>query len=171
MKVNNSKQLGFSLLEMIVVVAIFVIILSSVVGLTSDKTVREDLSAQAQAVVDQISRAHNYAVNGYYGDNWGIKILDDNTDCYSDGSSGDCLVIFKGKEYDTRISSYDEKLLLNTSVYIDSDQVNEFYFKRLSGWLATTTGALAEQALILQTNLGSQKIVTTTPTGLVYYGD
>ncbi|MCB9802546.1 type II secretion system protein [Candidatus Nomurabacteria bacterium] len=166
---KNNK--GFSLLEMILVVAIFVIILSSVVGLLGDKTVREDLSAKAQEVVNIISRAHDYAVNSYYGDNWGVKILDASTDCYTDGSSGDCLIIFKGKSYDSRSSDYDEKVLLDTSVFIDSDQTNEFYFQRISGWLSTTTGALAEQAIILQTNLGSQKIVTTTPTGLVYYGD
>ncbi len=163
------NKYGFSFLEVMIVVAIFVIILSSVATLTSDKTVREDLDAQAQAVVDILNRAHNYAMTAYYGDHWGVKVLNNNSDC--DETSSDCVIIFKGRNYDSRNNIYDEKLLLNTSVFIDEDQNNEFYFEKISGWLSTSTGHLVEQALILQTSLGTQKIVTSTPTGLVYYGD
>lgn len=163
------NKFGFSLLEVMIVVAIFVIILSSVATLTSDKTVREDLTAQSQAVVDIFSRAHNYAMTAYYGDHWGVKILNNHADC--DEANSDCVIIFKGKTYDHRNAVYDEKLVLNTSVFIDEEQNNEFYFEKISGWLSTSTGHLVEQALVLQTTLGTQKIVTSTPTGLVYYGD
>ena len=163
------NKYGFSFLEVMIVVAIFVIILSSVATLTGDKTVREDLDAQAQAVVDILNRAHNYAMTAYYGDHWGVKIFDNSSDC--DEISSDCVIIFKGRNYESRNNIYDEKLLLNTSVFIDEDQNNEFYFEKISGWLSTSTGHLVEQALVLQTTLGTQKIVTSTPTGLVYYGD
>lgn len=163
------NKYGFSFLEVMIVVAIFVIILSSVATLTGDKTVREDLDAQAQAIVDILNRAHNYAMTAYYGDHWGVKVLNNHSDC--DEVSSDCVIIFKGRNYDSRNTIYDEKLLLNTSVFIDANQVNEFYFEKISGWLSTSTGHLVEQALVLQTTLGTQKIVTSTPTGLVYYGD
>lgn len=162
------NKFGFSLLEVMIVVAIFVIILSSVATLTSDKTVREDLTAQSQAVVDIFSRAHNYAMTAYYGDHWGVKILNNHADC--DEANSDCVIIFKGKTYDHRNAVYDEKLVLNTSVFIDEEQANEFYFEKISGWLATTTGALVPQTLFLQTNLGTTQSILVSQTGLIYAG-
>jgi prepilin-type N-terminal cleavage/methylation domain-containing protein len=160
---------GFSLLEVMVVIAIFIILFSSVATLTSDKTIREDLDAQAQATVDILSRAHSYAVTSYYGDHWGIKLLNNSADC--DVTEIDCIILFKGTSYDTRNDEYDQKLLFNTGVYFDEQVNNEFYFQKSSGWLFDDGSPLAEKALILQTNLGSQKIVTSTPAGLIYYGD
>lgn len=160
---------GFSLLEVMVVIAIFIILFSSVATLTSDKTIREDLDAQAQATVDILSRAHSYAITSYYGDHWGIKFLNNSADC--DVTEIDCIILFKGTIYATRNDSYDQKLLFNTGVYFDAQENDEFYFEKVSGWLSTSTGELLSQTLILQTNLGSQKIVTSTATGLIYYGD
>ena len=160
---------GFSLLEVMVVIAIFIILFSSVATLTSDKTIREDLDAQAQATVDILSRAHGYAVASYYGDHWSIKLLNNSADC--DVTEIDCIILFKGTDYNKRNEAYDQKLLFNTGVYFDAPVNDEFYFQKSSGWLFDDGSPLAEQALILQTNLGSQKIVTTTPTGLIYYGD
>lgn len=78
------------------VAVIFIVILSSVVALSGDKTPREDLQAQSQAAVDIISRAHNYAVTGYWGDNWGVKVLNASADCVDSGT-GDCIIIYRGR--------------------------------------------------------------------------
>ena len=168
---NLVNQKGFSLIEIIVVMVIFVIILSSVVSLAGDETVQEDLSAKTASIVDFLNRARNYAVTGYYGDHWGIRILDNSTDCYSTGASGDCMILFKGKIYNDRNSDYDEKLLFDTGVYLDSDQDNQFYFEKVSGWLSTTTGALTGHSIKLSSNIGSEESVVVTPVGLVYSGN
>ncbi len=168
-KQNKLKSsAGFTLVEILVVVTIFVVLISSSSALVSDNTVREDLDANAKQAIDFLNRAHNYAVNAYYGDDWGVKTLNDNTDCYSGSKVGDCLILYKGKTYATRNNTYDEILLFDSSVYLDANQVNEFYFERISGWLSTTTGELTEQALVLTSNIGTQTIVSTTPVGLVY---
>ncbi len=168
----NKKKLkfnsGFTLVEILVVVTIFIVLISSSSALVSDNTVREDLDANAKQAIDFLNRAHNYASNAYYGDDWGVKTLNDNTDCYNGAQAGDCLILYKGKTYATRNNAYDEILLFDSSVYIDANQVNEFYFERISGWLSTTTGELAEQALVLTSNIGTQTTVSTTPVGLIY---
>jgi len=94
--------------------------------------------------------------------------LNDNTDCYSGTQAGDCLILYKGQAYPSRNSAYDEILLFDGGVYLDSTQVNEFYFERISGWLSTTTGELTEQALVLTSNIGTQTTVSTTPVALIY---
>lgn len=164
----RSRQAGFTLIEVLVVVAIFVILISSTSVLVSDNTVREDLEANSKQVIDFLNRAHNYAVNAYYGDDWGVKTLNDDTDCYDGSKIGDCLILYKGKTYDARNNAYDEILLFDDAVYIDANQTNEFYFERISGWLSTTTGELTEQTLVLTSNIGTQNTVNTTPVGLVY---
>lgn len=155
-------------MEVLVVVTIFVVLISSSSALVSDNTVREDLSANSKQAIDFLNRAHNYAVNAYYGDDWGVKTLNDHTDCYSGTQAGDCLILYKGQTYASRNSAYDEILLFDAGVYLDATQVNEFYFERISGWLSTTTGELSEQALVLTSNIGTQSTVSTTPVGLVY---
>ncbi|MBT7553091.1 DUF2341 domain-containing protein [bacterium] len=164
------NQAGVTLVEIILVVVIFVVILSSVVGLISDKTIKEDLSAKALSIVDILNRARNYAVTGYYGDNWGIKILDDSTDCYSGGASGDCIILFKGKSYVSRSSDYDEILLFDTGAYFDADQETEFYFAKASGWLSTTTGSLTGQIIRLRNNFGNDTMIAVNALGLIYEG-
>ncbi|MBT4349472.1 DUF2341 domain-containing protein [bacterium] len=164
------KQDGVSLIEIIIVVAIFVMILSSVVGLVSNRTVKEDLRAKALSIVDLLNRARNYAVTGYYGDNWGIKILDDSTDCYSDGASGDCMILYKGTSYINRSTGYDETLLLDTGAYFDADQETEFYFAKTSGWLSTTTGSLTGQMIRLKNNYGNDTMINVNALGLIYQG-
>lgn len=161
-------QKGFTLVEILVVVTIFVVLISSASALVGDNSIKKDLDVNSKKVIDFLYRAHNYAVNAYYGDDWGIKTLNDSTDCYNGLKSGDCLILYKGKLYDTRNTNYDEILLFDGSVYLEADQTNEFYFERISGWLSTSTGELSEQALILKSNLGLQTTVSTTPVGLVY---
>lgn len=161
---------GFTLVEIMTVVVVFAVILSSVVALTTDKTPREDLESKARQVVDIISRAHNYAMSGYHGDAWGVKIFYHNaTNCGTPGT-GACVIIFKGMSYASRNSAYDEKVVFNTGAYLDPSQDNEYYFKKGSGWLASTT-VISDQALIIRNNFDAQKTVTTTLTGLVYFGN
>jgi hypothetical protein len=153
-------------------VTILIILVSSGISLSSSRLLREGLEGEAKAVVNLIAKAHNNSMTGFQGDVWGIKVLNDDSDC---PGSADCVVMFKGYMYDSRSSQYDQVVSLgigtSTSAYIDADQENEFYFGYLSGWLSTTTGALAEQGILLNGYDGSQRVVTTTPTGVVYFDE
>ncbi len=157
------KIKGFTLVEVVLVVAVFLILISSASSLVINKTSKEDLNAKVKEVVNIINRAHDYAVSGYMGDKWGIKILDADSDCQD---SGDCIILFKGDSYSSRNDGFDESVELTTGVYIESDQENEFYFNKVSGWLSTS-----EQGILLKSNYGVEKIVTTTEAGVIYYGD
>lgn len=164
----KTNKLGFNLIEILVVVAIFIIILTSAVTLVNTTASREDLDAKSREVIEFLAQARNYSVTGYFGDVWGIKVLDNNSYC---DNSGDCIVLYKGKYFDLRNSSYDRilQLNLNSGVYIDSDQVNEFYFDFKSGWLSTSTASnLAEQAIVLKSTFGEEKTIQIAPTGLPY---
>lgn len=161
---------GFTLLEVLLVIAIMLILLSSSASLLGSRTQEKGLDASARAVVDHISKARNYAATGYFSSAWGVKILDNDAVCFD---SGDCLVVFKGKDYATRDSAYDSIFDLKNGISLASGQANEFYFSQVAGWLSTTTVAyeMPEQRLVLVNNVSQQKIVSTTPAGLVYYGD
>lgn len=161
---------GFTLIEVLLVVAIMLILLSSGASLLGSRTQESALDTSAKAVVDHIAKARNYAVTGYQADAWGVKVLDNNASCFN---SGDCLVVFKGDDYATRNSAYDSIFDLKNGIAWASNQHNEFYFSQVAGWLSTTTVAyeMPEQAIVLVNTLSAQKTVSTTPTGLVYYGD
>lgn len=173
MKINIQNKKGASLVEVLLIIAIFIILMTSAVSLLTTKTQREDLSSKSAEATELIARARNFSVTGYQGDVWGIKVLDNNTYCDDDGLvEGDCIVMFKGTTYPARDNSFDIKAKLDSGVYIEASQINEYYFAYISGWLSTSTGAaMTEQTLILKNNFGEQKTVSTTPTGLVYYGD
>ena len=170
---NIYNQNGTSLVEVLLMIAIFVILMTSAVSLLTNKPQREDLVSKSAEVTELISRARNFSVTGYQGDVWGIKVLDNNTDCDDEGAvAGDCVIMFKGTTYPARDSSFDIKANIDSGVYIESTQINEYYFAYIAGWLSTSTGAnMDEQTLILKNNFGEQKTVSTTETGLVYYGD
>lgn len=164
----DASSVGFTLVEILIVVSVLLVLLSSGVAVLSSRTTQASLDATAREVVELISQARNYSVTGYFGDAWGIKVLNNNSACVA---SGDCVVMFKGEAYAARDIAYDRNVQLNQGVYIDPSAANEFYFTSVAGWLSTSTGALAEQGIILKNNIGEQLVVTTTPVGLVYYGN
>ena len=164
------KAKGFTLVEILIVISVLLIIVSSGVAILSSRTTQVSLDATAKEVVELIAQARNYSVTGYFGDTWGIVVLNNNSNCTD---SGDCVIMFKGEDFFSRDIAYDRSVQLDRGVYIDPSAANQFYFKPVAGWLSTTTGTgiLVEQGLILKNNFGEQLVVTTTPAGLVYYGN
>ena len=161
------KNKAFTLIEILIVVAVLLILVSSGVAIMSSRTTQASLDATAKEVVELIAQARNYAVNGYFGDAWGIAVLDDDSACVN---NGDCVIMFKGEGFAVRDIAYDRNVQIDNGVYIGASEVNEFYFKPVAGWLMNGAGILSEQSIILQNNVSEQLTVTTTPIGLVYYG-
>lgn len=158
------KTKGFTLVEILIVVGVLLILMSSGTALLSSRTTQASLDATAREVVELIAQAHNHAVSGYFGDVWGIKVLNNDSDCTD---SGDCVIMFKGESFLARNIAYDRNVQIDQGVYIDPSAANEFYFTAVAGWLSVDT----EQAITLKNNVGEQLVVTTTPAGLVYYGE
>lgn len=156
---------GFTLVEILIVVSVLIIISASGVAIFSSRTTQASLDASSKEVIEIISQARNYAVTGYFGDAWGIRILDNSSACVD---SGDCVIMFKGESFVSRDIAYDRSVQLDRGVYIDASETNEFYFKPVAGWLSTTTGALAEQQLILKSNDGESKTISIAASGLAY---
>lgn len=165
---KNKEQLGFTLVEILLVVTVFTIILSSAISLTTRQVLENDLSSKALAVADLIEKARNNAATGYFGDVWSIKVLDNDAIC---ADSGDCIVLFKGRAFSGRDANYDRFVEFDqdvTGVYINPDQENEFYFDYQSGWLSTTTASfLDQQQIVLNSNFGEQKSVVVSPSGTI----
>lgn len=166
--IKNKEQLGFTLVEVLLVVTVFTIILSSAISLTTRQVLENDLASKALAVADLIEKARNNSATGYFGDVWSIKVLDNDALCMD---SGDCILLFKGRGFSGRDASYDRFVEFDpdtTGVYIESNQENEFYFDYQSGWLATTTASsLEQQDIVLKNNAGEQKSVLVSPSGTV----
>lgn len=166
--IQNNKQSGFTLVEILLVVTVFTIILASAISLTTRQVFDSDLSSKALAVADLIERARNSSATGYFADVWSIKVLDNDALCMD---SGDCILLFKGRGFSGRDTNYDRFVEFDpdiTGVYIDADQEKEFYFDYQSGWLATTTASsLEQQYIVLKNNFGEQKSVVVSPSGTV----
>lgn len=164
MNIKSDKN-GFTLVEVLLIVAVFVILLAGSVSMLNTRVDSQDITYKAKQVADLIAKAQNYSISGYRNDVWGIKVLDSNAAC---ADNGDCIVMYKGSTYSNRDASFDQKLDLsgNTGVYLDANQVNEFYFEPSSGWLATTTGTSTNQWIVLKSNFGSQKSVLVDKTGV-----
>ncbi|MDD5749167.1 MAG: FISUMP domain-containing protein [Patescibacteria group bacterium] len=158
------QQRAFTLVEVLLIVAVFLIILAGAFTVLNSRVFEDDIDAKAREVADIVSRAQNYSRSGYMGDVWGIKVLSQSDDCSSDG---DCLILFKGNFYDDRDSAFDRQLNFgerNSGVYLADNQEREFYFTFGSGWLSSGE----EEDIALESNFGLKKSVRVLPSGLAY---
>ena len=72
----NKKQSGFTLIEILLIVTIFIIILSSAVSLGTEEIIENDLIAKSLEVSDLVEKARNNSAVGFRNDVWSIKVLD-----------------------------------------------------------------------------------------------
>jgi uncharacterized protein (TIGR02145 family) len=164
----NKKQSGFTLIEILLIVTIFIIILSSAVSLGTEEIIENDLIAKSLEVSDLVEKARNNSAVGFRNDVWSIKVLDSDALC---DSSGDCVLLFKGRSFSSRNTGFDRFVQFDqnvTGVSIAVDQANEFYFNYKSGWLATSTAStLEQQNIVLDDKLGEQRSIVVEPSGVV----
>lgn len=160
-------------MEAIIITAIFILILSSGFLLSGNRTEENELEYSAREIVSFIDKARTYAMSGYLGSDWGIRVLNNSTDCDENGvTEMDCLVLFQGDDYAAASDSTKQYYrFTDSSVYIDDDGQNEYYFKYTSGWTSSTTASIDDQALVLKSNIGRQRTVTTTIALNSYFGD
>lgn len=117
-KVLN-KKIGFTLLELILVVALLAITSAIVAPIYFSAKSADDLDNSANALASSLRKAQllSMAVEG--DSSWGIKLIDED------------IIIFRGVDYLSRDSSWDEIFKVNKN--IKNSGLDEIVFLKFSG--------------------------------------
>ena len=117
------SRLGFTLIEVLLVVAIITLSAAITIPVGAAYLSRSDLSNTTSSVVQSLRQAQSYAFYSNQDDNWGVRV-----------ESG-TITIYKGADYATRDSSFDTTIPFRSSVVVSGDQ--EVLFTRGSGRTAS----------------------------------
>lgn len=142
------KEGGFTLVELLIVLGIIVIISSISFGVYKAYPQQNDLEAGKISVAQSMRRAQVLAQIQKEDDDWGVKV---------DSSQA---VVFKGNDYATRDTSYDEILEISPRVIISGD--TEFIYTKFTG-LPQSTGTVNLSLA------GENKTVTINDKGTISY--
>lgn len=95
---------GFTLVEMLIVIAILAIVSFVAVGFVSNSVPRNQLQTETDALLGMLRRAQERTVNGYEGGPWGVHV--------EAGSA----TLFLGNTFATRDAAYDETRTLPSAI-------------------------------------------------------
>ena len=145
---NNCKS-GFSIIEVLLVLAIFSIIVFLSLPLVSGAFVQNDSEDASLLTVSTIRQAQNNARNGLQDSVWGVRI------------NFPTLILFRGATYASRDPTYDSELTLSSHLTISG--LSEITFSKLDG-LPSTTGN------IVITNLNNKTVtIYINEKGTIFY--
>ncbi|MEI7765150.1 MAG: LamG domain-containing protein [bacterium] len=118
-KITIGPTRGFSLIELIIVIGIFILIFNiSTSGFSSYKT-HSNLELAANGVVEAVRFAQSNAQSGLGNSNWGVEVLSNQ------------VIIFKGNSYVSRDSLSDENLVFSNGM--STSGLNEIVFEKFTG--------------------------------------
>jgi|GEM_PF-3726199 len=138
-RVKCESGAGFTLIEMIMVIVIFIVLFTGAVMTTSQlkgKNNKQFYNADTESIQALIAKAHTYARANRHNDNWGIKVLYANATGCGTTAGTNCFILFKGKDYATRDAEYDE-IISFSSQLIRNEEVNtesELYYQQVTGF-------------------------------------
>lgn len=140
---------GFTLIEVLLSVAIIGILVGLSLPIYQSFQNRNDLDIAAQNVTDTLRRAETYsrAVNG--DSQWGVEI-----------QSG-AVTLFKGTSFASRNTTYDEAISMSTSISLTG--LSEVLFTKVTG-APNTTGSVT-----LTSSNNDTRTVTINAKGMVDY--
>ena len=145
------KHHGTSLIEILAVVTIMAVVIagtavsvSNIVGRANKQTFTNDI----ESIQALIIKGRAYAKANRYSDSWGIKELIANATGCKTTASANCFVLFKGKDYATRNSEYDEVVTFNSNLgrWDDTNNDSEFYWQKVTGWARGLDNASSSDA-------------------------
>jgi prepilin-type N-terminal cleavage/methylation domain-containing protein len=142
-------QEGFTLVEMMLSVAMIAVLLAIGIPVYQTFQVKNDLSVAVINTVHSFRRAQVLARASDGDTSWGVKA--------QTGS----VVIFKGASYTTRDTTYDETFDLPTA--ITPSGVTEVVYAKFTGDPSATGG------LILTSTTGLTNTITVNAKGLITY--
>ena len=154
---GQKKQKGFTLLELIVVIAIIVIIVSAGFAIRVGALPDAILSTQTRQVLEGLKLAQIKSISRYKNSEWGVYFLD-NT------GSPDQWIIFKGSTYTSRDTTYDQITTLPSSLSFTSISFSgtpELKFAQITG-TPSTSGSIT-----LTSTENEAQTVTVSARGIV----
>jgi type II secretory pathway pseudopilin PulG len=113
--------LGFTAIELILVIALISSSLAIVSPIYFSSKTKNDLRLSSEVLVDSLRRAQNLSMAVSDDSSWGVKI---------DDSVG-MVTIFKGDSYSTREDVLDEEVCLSSNIYFSG--TNEIVFSKFYG--------------------------------------
>jgi len=145
-------QRGFTLLEVLLSVAIISILVGLSLPLYRSLQTRSDLDATAQGIADALRRAQSYARSGNGDSVWGFSVQ----------SGVGAFYMYKGASFASRDSAYDETFNLLSSSVI-SDTISGVTFGKLTG------APSAAGSLVLRNTNNETRTITLNAKGMVTY--
>lgn len=143
------NQRGFTLLELLLSVAILTLITGLSLPVYESFVRRNDLDLTTQSVAAAVRRAETYA-RGVNGDTtWGIRVQSNE------------VVLFKGASYAARDTAFDEKVSLPGTV--TPSGLSELVFAKLTG-APSATGTIT-----LASTTNDTRTITVNAKGMVNY--
>lgn len=130
-------------------IAIFSVVVAAVVPLFQAFQIGRQLNTEVFEVIRIMRRAQNMAMAGRADSDFGVYFF-----------SGS-YTLFKGDDYSSRDTSYDENFEAPSSVTISTDFGDEIYFNKITG-NPSTTGAVT-----LTSDAGESDDVVVNSEGLV----
>ncbi len=148
-KRKNKKSRGFTLIEVLLSVALATVIVGIGIPVYQSLRIRNDLDVAAVEIVATERRAQALARASDGDTTWGISV-----------QSGS-ITLFRGASYATRDAGFDEVFELSSS--IAPSGTTEFVFDMLTGF-PQTTGTLT-----LTSNTNETRIIVTNAKGTISY--
>jgi type II secretory pathway pseudopilin PulG len=147
-KSSNRRSAGFSILEMLLVVAIVMTLVGVSASFYSSFKVQESLNTSVFTVVEAIRHAQSNAESGRGNAQWGVKLLT---------TSG---VLFKGASYASRDVNFDQSF--DYAKGVNPSGLSEVVF-------AEMTGTTSNTGIISLTNNYGTKDITINAQGTLTY--
>ncbi|MCK5080836.1 MAG: prepilin-type N-terminal cleavage/methylation domain-containing protein [Candidatus Moranbacteria bacterium] len=113
------QKKGYTLLEILLSVAIISVIAGFSISVYQTFQNRNDLDVTVGAMMDSLRRAHFFSQGIKNDSQWGVKIENSK------------IVLFQGNSFSTRDQSYDEEFLVSST--ISSSGLQEIVFEKFSG--------------------------------------
>jgi prepilin-type N-terminal cleavage/methylation domain-containing protein len=122
---KRSNPLGFTLIEILLVIAIFSIVVFAGLPLIRGIVFQNDLEMASLVVVSTLRQAENSSRNGLEDSAWGVRIN------YPD------LILFKGNNYSSRDTTKDLAYTLNSNLTFSG--LSEIVYSKMNA-IPSTTG-------------------------------
>ena len=144
------KYQGFTLVEMLLSVAIISLIAGMSLPILASFNERNDLATITQSIVGQLRRAQTYA-RGVSGDSqWGIQA--------QNGS----VILFKGASYAVRDTEYDETTIIPSTISVTG--LSTVIFSK-----GDATPSQSGSITLSNTNNNETRTITINAKGMVSY--
>ena len=139
---------GFTLLEVLLVIALFGILLASMGSLASNSLPKNQLTLETDVVVSTLRRAQTRSISGYQDGLWGVYF------------TSWSMILFKGERYDLRDPVFDETHVFESSIRMSG--LSEIVFEARQGQ-TQQVGTV----MITQVSSGETKTLTINRNGRV----